>query len=53
MLQNETTFEPELVNIAEYLNTQYKEEMFANILEATKALNETWVKQVREQEILL
>jgi hypothetical protein len=33
LIQNETTFEPEVVSIAGYLNTKYKEEMFANIVE--------------------
>jgi hypothetical protein len=33
-LQNEAAFEPELDNIADYLNTKYKEEMFLNIDES-------------------
>jgi hypothetical protein len=52
LLQNEATFEPDLVNIAEYLNTQYKEETFVNTVESHESYQPTRVKQVREQEML-
>jgi hypothetical protein len=31
----------EIINIAEYLNTNYKDDQFVNIVKATKTINQT------------
>jgi hypothetical protein len=40
LVQTEAAYKAEIINIAEYLNTNYKRDQFVNILKAKKALNQ-------------
>ena len=39
-MQIEAAYKAEIINIAEYLNTIYKEDQFANIVKSHEALNQ-------------
>jgi hypothetical protein len=41
VLQIKVTYKAEIIHIAEYLNTNYKEDQFVNIVKTTKAVNQT------------
>jgi hypothetical protein len=40
LVQVQTAYKAEIVNIAEYLNTKYKEDQFVNIVKTMKAHNQ-------------
>ena len=40
LLQTEATYQAEIINIAEYLNTKYTDDQFVNIVTVTKAINQ-------------
>ena len=40
LVQIEAAYKAEIINIAEYLNTIYKEDQFANIVKSHEALNQ-------------
>ena len=40
LVQLEAAYKAEIISIAEYLNTNYKEDQFLNIVKCLKALNE-------------
>ena len=40
LVQIEAAYKAEIINIAEYINTNYKEGQFVNIVKTTKALNQ-------------
>ena len=39
LLQTEATYQAEIINIAEYLNTKYTDDQFVKIVTVTKAIN--------------
>jgi len=41
---NNNSNKAEIINVAEYLNTNYKEDQFVIMLKATKALNQIWTR---------
>ena len=42
----------QIINIAEYLNTNYKDDQFVNIVKATTTINQTWTQQLKQQQSL-
>jgi len=40
LVQLEAAYKAEIISIAEYLNTNYKEDQFVNIVKSLKALNQ-------------
>jgi len=40
LLQNEATYEAELIKSAEYLNTKYTKDRFVNIVKVRKVINQ-------------
>ena len=40
LVQVEPAYKAEIINIAEYLNTKYKEDQFVNIVKSMKAHNQ-------------
>ena len=40
LVQIQVAYKAEIINIAEYLNTNYKEDQFVNIVKSLKALNQ-------------
>ena len=50
LVQIEAAYKAEIMNIAEYLNTNYKRDQFVNILKAKKALNQIRTQYLRQQQ---
>lgn len=46
LLQIEVTFKAELINIAEYLITKYKEDQLVNIVKS----HHMWIQQLKQQQ---
>ena len=52
LLQIEATYEAQIINIAEYLNTKYIEDRMQILLKVTKAINQIWIQQLKWQQML-
>jgi hypothetical protein len=50
LLQIETTYKSEIINIAEHLNTKYTEDQFEN--EVAKAIKQLLILQLKRQQRL-
>jgi hypothetical protein len=47
LLQIEATYEAEVINIAEYLNTKYKGDHFVNIVRSTQAISQVRIQKLK------
>jgi D-mannonate dehydratase len=47
LLQIEVTYKAQIINIAEYLNTKYRQPIYKYCLKATKSINQISIQQLK------